>query len=153
LTALTAWARIESTLPVNVKILLEGEEDAGKASIAKYVVMNSEVLSADAMLICDTHMVNAGQPSFITGLRSILYTEIAVSGAKTDLHSGSYGGVAANPLHALCLLISRLKGEDGIINIPELAAAIPAPTPAEKKFWLDDLLRLEAELRAEMGGN
>ena len=151
LAALEAWARVGATLPVNVKILLEGEEEAGGAAVADYVVNHPESLLADAVLICDTHMVNAGQPSIITGLRGILYTEIAVTGAKTDLHSGSYGGVAPNPLHALCLLISRLKGEDGVINIPHLTAAIPVATPTEKRFWQEDPLHIEKELLAEMG--
>ncbi len=151
LAALEAWAKVDATLPINVKILLEGEEEAGGASIADYVVNHPVALHADAVLICDTHMVNAGQPSIITGLRGILYTEISVAGAKTDLHSGSYGGVAPNPLHALCLLISRLKGEDGGINIPQLVAAIPPPTPAEKRFWQEDPLHIEEELLAEMG--
>ncbi len=151
LAALEAWAKVNTTLPVNVKILLEGEEEAGGASIASYVLGHPEVLRADAVLICDTHMVNAGQPSIITGLRGILYTEIAVSGAKNDLHSGSYGGVAPNPLHAICLLISRLKAENGIINIPQLAAAIPVPTPIEKQFWQADPLHIREALLAEMG--
>ena len=153
LAALEAWARVDTTLPVNVKILLEGEEEAGGAAVADYVVNHPETLRADAVLICDTHMVNAEQPSIITGLRGILYTEIAVTGARTDLHSGSYGGVAPNPLHALCLLISRLKGEDGVINIPQLAAAIPPPTPIEKRFWQEDPLHIEENLLAEMGVN
>lgn len=151
LAALEAWAKTNNSMPVNVKVLLEGEEEAGGASIADYVRQNSESLRADAVLICDTHMVSVEQPSLITGLRGILYTEIAVTGAKTDLHSGSYGGVAPNPLHALCLLVSRMKGEDGVINIPGLAAGIPVPSATEKQFWLRDTLHIEDALRREMG--
>ncbi len=151
LAALEAWINVDGALPVNIKILLEGEEEAGGASIAKYVQENPERLQADAVLICDTHMVHLEQPSLVIGLRGILYTEIAVSGAKTDLHSGSYGGVAPNPLHALCVLISRLKGEDGVIQIPELVASIPAPSAAEKLFWQDDPLNVKEALCAEMG--
>ncbi len=151
LAALEAWAKTDLTPPVNVKILLEGEEEAGGAAVADFVPNNQELLRADAVLICDTHMVHPEQPSLITGLRGTLYTEIAVTGAKTDLHSGSYGGVAPNPLHALCVLISRLKGEDGVIAIPELAASIPIPLASEKQFWLSDPLQIEAALLAEMG--
>jgi acetylornithine deacetylase/succinyl-diaminopimelate desuccinylase-like protein len=151
LAALEAWVKVDSGLPVNIKILLEGEEEAGGASIAGYVQENPDLLRADAVLICDTHMVDSEQPSLVTGLRGVLYTEITVSGAKTDLHSGSYGGVAPNPIHALCVLISRLKGEDGIIQIPELAAAIPTPSAAEKLFWQEDPLHIEEALRTEMG--
>lgn len=151
LAALEAWATLGGTLPVNVKILLEGEEEAGGKSIARYLPENSETLRADAVLICDTHMVHPAQPSLVTSLRGILYTEIAVSGASTDLHSGSYGGVAPNPIHALCVLINRLKGEDGVIQIPELAAAIPVPSPPERLFWQDDPLHITDALRTEMG--
>lgn len=151
LAALEAWIKEDGALPVNIKILLEGEEEAGGASIATYVQENPELLRADAVLICDTHMVHADQPSLVTGLRGVLYTEIAVTGASTDLHSGSYGGVAPNPIHALCVLISRLKGEDGVIRIPELAAAIPAATAAEKLFWQEDPLHIEKALCTEMG--
>ncbi len=151
LAALEAWVKEDGALPINIKILLEGEEEAGGASIAEFVPKNPELLQADAVLICDTHMLHPKQPSLVTGLRGVLYTEIAVTGAKTDLHSGSYGGVAPNPIHALCLLISRLKGEDGVIQIPELAAAIPIPSAAEKLFWQDDPLQIEAALRTEMG--
>ncbi len=151
LAALEAWIKVDGALPVNIKILLEGEEEAGGASIAAYVQENPEHLRADAVLICDTHMVRADQPSLVTGLRGVLYTEIAVTGAKTDLHSGSYGGVAPNPIHALCVLISRLKGEDGVIHIPELASAIPAAGAAEKLFWQEDPLHIEKALCTEMG--
>lgn len=151
LAALESSAKTTGTLPVNIKILLEGEEEAGGASIADYVSLKSKHLQADAVLICDTPMVNEQQPSLITGLRGILYTEIAVSGAGRDLHSGAYGGIAPNPLHALCLLISRLKGEDGSIQIPELTAAIVDPTPVEQTFCDEDLLGITAGLCAEMG--
>lgn len=151
LAALEAWAETDLAPPINVKILLEGEEEAGGAAVADFVPKNPELLKADAVLICDTHMVHPEQPSLITGLRGILYTEIAVTGAKTDLHSGSYGGVAPNPLHALCLLISRLKGEDGVIVIPEIADNMPVPLASEKQFWLSDPLRIEDALLAEMG--
>jgi len=151
LAALEAWIKVDGALPLNIKILLEGEEEAGGASIARYVQENPEFLRADAVLICDTHMVHPKQPSLVTGLRGVLYTELAVSGAKTDLHSGSYGGVAPNPIHALCILISRLKGEDGVIQIPELAAAIPIPSAAEELFWQEDPLHAKEALCTEMG--
>lgn len=151
LAALEAWVKVDGALPINIKILLEGEEEAGGASIAGYVQDNPDQLRADAVLICDTHMVDPEQPSLVIGLRGILYTEITVSGAKTDLHSGSYGGVAPNPIHALCVLISRLKGENGGIQIPELTAAIPTPPASEKLFFEEDPLHIKKALCVEMG--
>lgn len=151
LAALEAWARAGGGLPVNVKLLLEGEEEASGESIDAYVRANPERLEADAALICDTSMISETQPSLITGLRGLVYAEIAMYGARRDLHSGSFGGVAPNPIHALCLLLSRLKGEDGVIRIPELAAATPSPPAVEKRFWDTDPLNLAGLLRREMG--
>ncbi len=151
LAALEALVEQEGHLPINVKILLEGEEESGGESVDAFVKNSGDKLQANVALICDTHMVSAEQPSLINGLRGILYTEIAVSGAKSDLHSGIYGGVAPNPIHALCVLISRLKGEDGKINIPELVAATPVSSMAEKSFWKDDPLNIETALLEEMG--
>lgn len=151
LAALEAWVKCNGAPPVNIRIILEGEEEAGGASIATFVKNSPEQLNADAALICDTHMISDQQPCLINGLRGILYTEITLTGARTDLHSGSYGGVAPNPIHALCLLIGKLKGEDGIINIPELETVIPIPSPVEKKFWSDDPLNIADSLRREMG--
>ncbi len=151
LAALEAWAVGEGGLPVNVKVLLEGEEESGGAAIESYVRDNPDVLCCDAVLICDTHMVHPEQPSIISGLRGIVYAEIGVWGAATDLHSGSYGGVAPNPVHALCLLLARLKGEDGVINIAQLSAAGPEVSEEERRFWLEDPLRIEASLKKAMG--
>lgn len=151
LAALEAWAKEGKGLPINVKILFEGEEEAGGGFVGKYVSKNQKKLTADAALICDTHMNSVDQPSIISGLRGILYTEIYVRGARSDLHSGSYGGVAPNPLHALCLLISRLKGEDGRIHIPGIYVSSLEITEEEKLFWQQNKDKLEKRLLGEMG--
>ncbi len=151
LAALEAWSHTETGLPVNVKVLLEGEEESGGESIDIFVHKETGKLQADVALICDTHILSPHQPSLINGLRGILYTEIAVTGAQSDLHSGTYGGVAPNPIHALCIVINKLKGEDGKINIPELEEAITATSPEEKKFWQEDPLGLNDALLEEMG--
>ncbi len=151
MAALEAWANVAGRPPINVKMLLEGEEEAGGESLARYVPENVERLRSDAVLICDTHMVNDRQPSLITSLRGILCAELAVFGAKSDLHSGSYGGIAPNPLHALCLLLSRLKGEDGRINIAPLATHIPTPSETERQIWQDDRLGIARGLLTGMG--
>lgn len=151
MAALHAWANVAGQPPINVKMVLEGEEEAGGESLAAYLPNHLERLRADAVLICDTHMVNDRQPSLITSLRGILCAELAVFGARSDLHSGSYGGIAPNPLHALCLLLSRLKGEDGRINIAPLAEHIPTPSEAERQLWRDDSLGIARGLLAGMG--
>lgn len=151
LAALEAWASVDGGLPINIKLLLEGEEEAGGASVERFVKEHPEQLAADAVLICDTHMVHPEQPSIIIGLRGILYCEIEVTGAKNDLHSGSYGGVAPNPIHALTILISRIKGEDGQIHIPELMEVVGSSSTAEKRFWQEDPLNIHHALCQEMG--
>jgi acetylornithine deacetylase/succinyl-diaminopimelate desuccinylase-like protein len=96
-------------------------------------------------------MPSKEQPALIYGLRGITYTEVEVHGAEHDLHSGSYGGVAPNPLHALAIIISRLKDADGHIHIPGLYDRVRKPTPGEEKFWREDPLGIGGALREEMG--
>lgn len=149
--AMESLMAVNGALPVNIKVLIEGEEEAGGESVEAYVKAHPESLKCDAAFICDTHMPAKDIPALITGLRGITYTEVEVRGPKRDLHSGSYGGVAPNPLHALALIIAGLKGADGHINIPGLYDKVRKPTEAEKKFWEDDPLHINESLLEEMG--
>lgn len=149
--ALESLMAAHGALPINVRVLIEGEEEAGGESIEHYVKTYPERLKCDAALICDTHMPAKDIPALITGLRGIIYTEVEVHGAKRDLHSGSYGGVAPNPLHALAIIISHLKDADGHIHIPGLYDKLRKPTHEEKEFWQHDPLHINESLREEMG--
>src|SRR5437016_3540178 len=149
--ALESLMTVNGTLPVNVRVLIEGEEEAGGESVAHYVTTYPERLKCDAAFICDTHMPSKDLPALISGLRGITYTEVQVHGAKGDLHSGSYGGVAPNPLHALAIIISCLKDAEGHIHIPGLYDKLRKPTEAEKKFWEEDPLHMGESLLEEMG--
>ena len=149
--ALESLVEANGTLPVNVRVLIEGEEEAGGESIEHYVRTYPERLPCDAALICDTHMPAKDIPAIMSGLRGIIYTEIEVRGAKSDLHSGSYGGVAPNPLHSLAIIISRLKDADGHIHIPGLYDKLRQPTQAEQDFWQQDPLHINDSLLEEMG--
>ncbi len=149
--ALESLMSVNGTLPVNVRVLIEGEEEAGGESVEHYVRTSPEQLKCDAAFICDTHMPAKDIPALISGLRGIIYTEVEVQGAKRDLHSGSYGGVAPNPLHALAIIISRLKDADGHIHIPGLYDKLRKPTHVEKEFWHNDPLHINESLREEMG--
>jgi|SRR5579883_250096 acetylornithine deacetylase/succinyl-diaminopimelate desuccinylase-like protein len=151
LKALESLMRVSGSLPINVKVLIEGEEEAGGESIEQYVKTYPERLRCDAVFICDTHMPAKDIPALITGLRGITYTEVEVHGAKHDLHSGTYGGVAPNPLHALAIIISRLKDADGHIHIPGLYEHVRKPTHAEKEFWQHDPLQIGRAMLEEMG--
>ncbi len=118
--ALEALMQTTGALPVNVKVLIEGEEEAGGEAIDAYVRANPERLQADCALILDTGMVDVGIPTLTYGLRGMCYFELEATGAATDLHSGSYGGVAPNPIQALCWVLGEMKSRDGHINIPGL---------------------------------
>jgi acetylornithine deacetylase/succinyl-diaminopimelate desuccinylase-like protein len=120
LKALEALRAVEGRLPVNIKVLLEGEEEAGGESIDAYVRANPERLKADCVLILDTGMTEIGKPELTYGLRGLIYFEIHAQGAAHDLHSGGYGGIGPNPIQALCWVLGELKGRDGRINIPGL---------------------------------
>ncbi len=149
--ALESLIATHGALPINVKVLIEGEEEYGGASIEHYVKTYPERLQCDVTFICDTHMPASDQPAIIYGLRGITYTEVEVHGAEHDLHSGSYGGVAPNPLHALAIIISRLKDADGHIHVPDLYDGLRKPTHEEQQFWQDDPLHISDALRTEMG--
>ncbi len=149
--ALESLMAVNGTLPVNVRVLIEGEEEAGGESIDRYVRTYPERLKCDAAFICDTHMPSKDIPALICGLRGIIYTEVEVRGAKQDLHSGSYGGVAPNPLHTLAIIIAGLKDAEGHIHIPGLYDKLHESTEQEKAFWKDDPLHINESLLEEMG--
>ena len=100
-------------LPVNVRVLAEGEEEVGGEGIASYLREHPEELTCDAALVCDTELFAPDLPTLCVGLRGMIYTEIEARGARTDLHSGMYGGAAPNPFVALAQVIAKLKDEDG----------------------------------------
>jgi acetylornithine deacetylase/succinyl-diaminopimelate desuccinylase-like protein len=122
-------------LPVNVKVLIEGEEEVGGESIAKFVAEQKQKLKADFALVSDTEMFAPELPTLCVGLRGLIYTEIEAVGAKVDLHSGMYGGAAPNPFFALCQVISKLKDENGHILIPGFYDQVTKPSEDELKAW------------------
>ena len=122
--ALETLKATDGTLPCNIRVLLEGEEEAGGASIAAYVEQHAEELAADCALILDTGMIERGQPTLTYSLRGLTYMEIEAHGAGHDLHSGSYGGIAPNPIQALCWVLGSLKRPDGTIDLPGLYTSV-----------------------------
>ena len=122
-------------LPINVKVLIEGEEEVGGESIAEYVKTQKTKLKADFALVCDTELFAPDLPTLCVGLRGLVYTEIEAVGAKTDLHSGMYGGAAPNPLFGLIEIISQLKDAKGKVLIPGFYSKVKPPTAAELRAW------------------
>jgi len=122
-------------LPLNVKVLIEGEEEVGGEAIAKYVKENPARLKADFALVSDTEMFAPELPTLNVGLRGLIYTELEATGAKVDLHSGMYGGVAPNPFFALIQIISKLKDDHGQILIPHFYDRVQRPSKEEVEAW------------------
>ncbi len=120
LKAVAAMLAERGELPVNVKFLVEGEEESGGEAIEGYVRHDAgERLAADAVVVSDTSMLGPGRPALIYGLKGMAYMELKVTGPNRDLHSGTYGGAVANPLNALAHIIDQLRdAETGKIKIP-----------------------------------
>jgi acetylornithine deacetylase/succinyl-diaminopimelate desuccinylase-like protein len=122
-------------LPLNVRVLLEGEEEVGGEGIAEYVASKPADLKADFALVSDTEMFAPDLPTLCVGLRGMIYTELEVKGAKTDLHSGMYGGAAPNPFMALAHILAKLKDENEHILIPGFYDNVQAPSEEELAAW------------------
>ncbi|MCC6292635.1 MAG: dipeptidase [Bryobacterales bacterium] len=133
--ALSQLMAERGALPINVRVLLEGEEEVGGEFIEEYVASKPAHLRADAALVCDTEMFAAGLPTICTGLRGMVYGELHVEGARVDLHSGIYGGAAPNPIMAIAEILTRLKDANGHILIPGFYDRVRPPTPEERAAW------------------
>lgn len=135
LKAVEGYLKQSGKLPINVKFLIEGEEEVGGESIEDYVPAHRDKLRADAVLVSDTEMFAPGLPSLDVGLRGLVYTEVRVRGASHDLHSGLYGGAAPNPLIALAEIIMACKDNKGTILIPGFYRRVKKPSRAELAAW------------------
>ncbi|MGC9223976.1 MAG: dipeptidase [Terracidiphilus sp.] len=133
--ALESLMAANGKLPINVRVLFEGEEEVGGETIADYVASKPADLKADFALVSDTELFAPGLPTLCVGLRGMIYTELEVRGAKTDLHSGMYGGAAPNPFVSLCQMIARLKDENEHILIPGFYDDVVPPSPEELAAW------------------
>ncbi len=133
--ALQVLMQLEGKLPVNVRFLIEGEEEVGGESVDLYVRQNREALACDCVVVSDTAMFAPDLPSLDVGLRGMVYAEVEMQGAARDLHSGLYGGVAPNPLEALARVIVGLKSPQGKILIPGFYERVAAPSAEEQAAW------------------
>jgi len=149
--ALESLMTAEGGLPVNVRVIVEGEEEVGGEGIAAFVREHGDQLKADAALVSDTEMFAPGLPTLSVGLRGMIYTELEACGAATDLHSGMYGGAAPNPFVALAQIIAKLKPEDGHVAIPGFYDGIEVPTADELKAWKSLPFDEEEYRKSEVG--
>jgi acetylornithine deacetylase/succinyl-diaminopimelate desuccinylase-like protein len=149
--ALETLRAVNGTFPVNLKFLIEGEEEIGGASITKYVQEHRGKLKADVALVSDTAMYAEGIPTLCIGLRGLIYLEVEACGPGRDLHSGLYGGAAPNAVFGLIELLAQTKDPSGVIRIPGIYDDVQPPAPAEKASW-ESLPFSEAEfLKKEVG--
>ncbi|MBV8230608.1 MAG: dipeptidase, partial [Planctomycetaceae bacterium] len=148
--AAEGWLRAVGALPVNVKFLIEGEEEVGGANLEPFVAGNRDRLACDYAVISDTSQFAPGIPAITYGLKGLSYFELIVSGANRDLHSGTFGGAVANPCNALAVILARLKDADGRIQLPGFYDAVRPLEDWER----DQFARLpfsEAAFRADLG--
>lgn len=135
LKAVEAHLRVEGTLPVNLKILIEGEEEVGSPNLEPWVIDNKEKLSCDAVIISDSSMYAPGIPSIMYGLRGLAYFEIEVEGPSHDLHSGLYGGGVPNPINALASIIASFHDETGRIAVDGFYETVRDLEESEREEW------------------
>jgi acetylornithine deacetylase/succinyl-diaminopimelate desuccinylase-like protein len=122
-------------LPLNLRFILEGEEEITGEALPSYIRANRAKLKTDAVLIWDSGLDEDENPTIATALRGLLYVELHASGAAVDLHSGSFGGVAPNPINTLARIVGELKDRNGHVTIPGFYDAVASPSPEELADW------------------
>ncbi|HMR64246.1 MAG TPA: dipeptidase [Anaerolineae bacterium] len=132
LASVEAYLKTAGRLPVNLKFMIEGEEESGSVNLEQFVQEHGDLLQTDLVLISDTHILDPQTPVIITGVRGLAYMEISLRGSERDLHSGIYGGVVENPLNAMVRLLASLHDEQGRVNIPGFYDDVLPLTPAER---------------------
>ena len=150
LKALEALQRTHGKLPINVKVMIEGEEEVGSVSLWDFVKQNRERLKADALVVSDTSMLAKGVPSITYGLRGLNYYEIEITGPAQDLHSGVFGGAVPNPLTILAELIAKLHDRNLHVAIPGFYDDVALLSRQERKA-LNSLPWKEKEFRKTVG--
>jgi acetylornithine deacetylase/succinyl-diaminopimelate desuccinylase-like protein len=138
-------------LPVNVRFVIEGEEEVTGPSLPRFVRDNASKLATDAVLVWDGGFDEVGRPTLATGLRGMLYVELHAKGAAYDLHSGTYGGLAPNPINTLARILGELKDRDGHVTIPGFYDAVRGATAEELAAWRPEDDHYAAEMQRMAG--
>ncbi|MEO5895687.1 MAG: dipeptidase [Vicinamibacterales bacterium] len=148
--AIEAHLKQNGKLPVNIKILLEGEEEVGSANLDNFIKAHQSELAADVVVISDSPMFDRGVPSICYGLRGLVYFQIDLRGTKSDLHSGSFGGAVVNPNMALAQILAQMKDKSGRVKIPGFYDDVKELRDEERAEW-KRLPFNETRYRKELG--
>src|SRR5256714_669558 len=116
--ACRAWKSVTGSLPVDITIVIEGEEEVGSKNFVPFLEANKDEFKADLALVCDTGMWDSNTPAITTSLRGLMYDEVKIKAANRDLHSGVFGGGARNPIRVLTNILGGLFDDNGHITIP-----------------------------------
>ncbi len=135
LKAAEALRHLDGAPPLNLKFIIEGEEECGSENLARYVHAEAGRLRCDVATVSDTPMLGAETPSLCESIRGIASLELTLRTGVSDLHSGLYGGAAPNALHVLCALLAQLHDADGRVSVPGFYDAVRAVTPAERSAY------------------
>jgi acetylornithine deacetylase/succinyl-diaminopimelate desuccinylase-like protein len=150
LKALEALQKTQGELPINVKVMIEGEEEVGSANLWDFVQKNRSRLKADALIVSDTSMLGPGVPSITYGLRGLDYFQVEITGAKQDLHSGVFGGAAPNPITIVAEMIAKLHDKKLRITVPGFYDDVDKLSAKERKA-MNSLPWNEKEFRKTVG--
>jgi acetylornithine deacetylase/succinyl-diaminopimelate desuccinylase-like protein len=135
--AMRATLAESGDLPLGITVIVEGEEESGSVNLPIFVRENAAELKADLALVCDTGMWDRQTPAITSSLRGMVYQEVTITCADRDLHSGLFGGAAANPIHVLSRIIAELKDAEGRITIPGFYDGVAEPSAAQKLDWAE----------------
>ena len=130
--AARAWIETQERLPINLKFLIEGEEEIGSESLYPFLSANREKLACDCVVISDGAQFAPGQPAITYGLRGIAYYDLLLTGARHDLHSGTFGGSVTNPANAIAKMLAALVDEHGKVQVPGFYDEVVPLSPRER---------------------
>ncbi len=133
MAALESLMKTTGKLPINIKVLIEGEEEVGSANLWDFVQQNKTKLQADALIVSDTSMLAPGVPSVTYGLRGLVYYQVEICGPAQDLHSGVFGGAAPNPITILCELFAKMHDRNFRVTVPGFYDDVAKLSAAERK--------------------